>query len=1134
MKKITLLTLTLLLCLSLSAQTYAPHSLKAETNFSTVNLSWKAPNVKNALQWHNDYAYNGNDGDKTDPYGTLKFWMGARFEASDLTNVVGEQIDSIGYYQYREMVSLTLFIYENEKEVYSQALDVTNYEKDVWRKYALTTPYKIPANTDVKFALKLEYGENFSFGAIKDDGDPCTYYGKGDVYSLDGINWYNSGDGNYLLTAYVKNPGEGSADPDGYNVYCDGTKMNSEPLTEATYSAQGIANGEHTFYVTAIYGQDEVISKEIKVTVKNLASSFPPVNLMTPAIDGFSTTFSWIAPMIAPAELTWCNKEKSTAIGATSKTTPVVWIKNDFTPTDLISYVGGEISSISAHFSSTVTGVTLFVMKNDVIVYSEELSNIKVKSISADAWKTLNLATPVKIEEGASYSYGMYITHTAGLKPITISTNESVGTKGSTFSTSTQSSSGFDQSKPYWKTLAQGDIPGNWMMTATVTGATASNSVSGYEIYRDGEKIASNITETTYTDEVSAPGTYTYGFVAKSNNDLTSEMVTTTVTYSLPLKYNAPNIQNASLEGNKVNLAWNMDIEMKHYGTPTYIAGFDEEMSLMYGTRFTAAELAPYAGYQLTKLQIVLAEKVGDFSVGVYTSKGVVLSEVNLKEADIEPYYYYTIDLTTPVEITETSDFYIAYKVTAPAGSSPIILDGGPLVTNGAMVSLTEGATWMKLSTINSTYNDYNIVIGANLTPVDNSTATSTVLTKSSSIERNTLTRRVVGVNDVELGIGANSAITTKATVLSGIAPKATSFEIYRNKELIATATETNFTDYLSSCGGYIYNVRAIFENGWKSELSEDATIHYEIAQKPEAPFDLTGAYAENSLALSWKSPEEATVFSYATGDEENDVPYKITGMNEAYFAIKMPVETVNQYAGMELSHVKFKIASTSITSMSVVVMYGTNIAYTQPVNVNDLQVGWNNIRLDKPMVVKENVEMGIGYLCSYPSGTSVVVADAGPVSKAGYSDLLSASAYSWKSMNDNFGISCNWRIQGILKKADNALLLDATETTATDETTTYNVYCNGEIVAEGLTTTQYSVANPAYGKYVVTAVTDGVESAESNVLSFYPSAIEDTMIDDNAPVEYYNLQGIKVNADELGSGVYIKKQGNKVSKITH
>ena len=43
-------------------------------------------------------------------------------------------------------------------------------------------------------------------------------------------------------------------------------------------------------------------------------------------------------------------------------------------------------------------------------------------------------------------------------------------------------------------------------------------------------------------------------------------------------------------------------------------------------------------------------------------------------------------------------------------------------------------------------------------------------------------------------------------------------------------------------------------------------------------------------------------------------------------------------------------------------------------------------------------------------------------------------------------------------------------------------------------------------------------------------TGIEDTMVDDNAPVEYYNLQGVKVANPE--NGIFIKKQGTKTTKV--
>lgn len=51
---------------------------------------------------------------------------------------------------------------------------------------------------------------------------------------------------------------------------------------------------------------------------------------------------------------------------------------------------------------------------------------------------------------------------------------------------------------------------------------------------------------------------------------------------------------------------------------------------------------------------------------------------------------------------------------------------------------------------------------------------------------------------------------------------------------------------------------------------------------------------------------------------------------------------------------------------------------------------------------------------------------------------------------------------------------------------------------------------------------------------SFVDNAgVNDIIADEtNAPVEYYNLQGVKVAADNLSNGIYIKRQGSKATKV--
>lgn len=59
-------------------------------------------------------------------------------------------------------------------------------------------------------------------------------------------------------------------------------------------------------------------------------------------------------------------------------------------------------------------------------------------------------------------------------------------------------------------------------------------------------------------------------------------------------------------------------------------------------------------------------------------------------------------------------------------------------------------------------------------------------------------------------------------------------------------------------------------------------------------------------------------------------------------------------------------------------------------------------------------------------------------------------------------------------------------------------------------------------------------DTADQPLVNLYKeagtSSIEETVADENAPVEYFNLQGIRVNNPE--NGLYIRRQGNTVTKV--
>ena len=81
---------------------------------------------------------------------------------------------------------------------------------------------------------------------------------------------------------------------------------------------------------------------------------------------------------------------------------------------------------------------------------------------------------------------------------------------------------------------------------------TAAPEAVSYEVYRDGLRIANNLTSTTYTDHLNYAGSYTYYVTAQLNNDMTS-LPSNYVTITKEVEIEAEVINNT-----RVSLSWNL------------------------------------------------------------------------------------------------------------------------------------------------------------------------------------------------------------------------------------------------------------------------------------------------------------------------------------------------------------------------------------------------------------------------------------------------------------------------------------------------------------------------------------------------------------------------------------------------
>ncbi len=1128
--------LAAILCTAPSyARQGAPHTLTADAQFTTVDLKWRAPQAPKTLQWHNDYDYNGDNFTVTDTQKAQVCYAGARFTADDLKEYVGEVVDGITFHQYNDVVKVSGIVYEDGKIVAQGVADHSKYAKNEKLKIELDNPVAIKADTEYIFAIKVEGGLNMTYPLMKDKATDAP--GKGDLYSLDGVHWTPTGNGDYLVTANLVNDVDET--PADYTIYVDGNAVPDAEIIGATNEYSGVteytstlslAAGEHTIYVAAAYDGNAYKSFERKVTALDFDATAPSARFMSASATAFDVDLYWAAPLRGGSTLTWA-ENATTDFGAgmmagfaggTASKNAKIWVRNSFDATDLTPFgSNAKIKDIKVCLGEgTISGLTLFVMRDEAIAYSQALTADELAAIQANAWNTFTLTTPFALTPGHSYAYGFYATHNPNDKFVGIFACETRNNVGNSYSVSSPSST-FDNSKPSWRTLRQGNVEGNWAMMATLEDATSISAPTGYTLTRNGETIATGLTDKIYKDVVPAPGRYVYAVYPEIEGKA-GYPDQRAVNATLPADYAAPNLQcSYNHQTGEVSLAWDLDKLLAKYKSIDNYAGFDEEMTMMWGAQLTADELKPYAGMKITKLNIALGDEIGAFKAGIYTAKGTALSEASFEAGQIEPLNLYTVTLDTPVEITGEEDLYIAYSGTLPAGTTPLLLDNGPAATGGARVSLTGGLTWMNLGTIATSYADNNIVIGA--LAADQAGNTTEVLPRP--IAATPMGTCHIEATEEPLAVAYTAAYRAPAAKAPAV-PRAKSFNLYRNGVVILNTQQTTYEERVSF-NEYTYSVTALYEDGWESPHSAEIPVHIPIAQKGVAPYALTGIPVGSTLNLEWQPGDQAPSLTYVQGTKI--AGYGLSGTPHVF--VKFLADDLKPYVGQRIDHVLFGLYSDDVTNAAIEIAEGENIVYKQ--SVPSPVTGWNDIRLNEPYLIKAGTDLHIGYTLKHTSKVKPLGIDAledGTYpSDTGKADIYSTSASPgyWYTLAAKKKANYNWAIKAVLAS-------DNTELNAQEaDGTTYNLYYNGNIMRRNITGTTTAVSDAPEGEYCVTAVSAaGIESGESNKVNFIRQNI-DAITADAAGAEYYNLQGIRVDADSLTPGIYVRRTADgKAAKV--
>ena len=1070
-----------------------PHTVKAVATFDKMTLSWLSPTAPIDLKWHSGIPDHVTKG-YTKEQGLNDVVGAARFNTEELAPYANKIIDAIEYYEEYDPVEAYVQVYEDGTLVRNQKVDVSGFQKGVWRNTKLDDPYLIGGDKEIMVAVKLVYGGHRLSMLLFDD-EPTNQ--KGNLVSYDnGKTWSTFQYGDVLVTAHIRNLS--NTKPSGYNLIADKEELTEELITDTTYTIEHSADGEHSYYIQAIYkdGEENLLrAATVDGATKAVTNYVPSPGYLQCYIIGNSTVeLEWKKPLKRGDEITWSNKRFAGSIGVKGET-PRVWIYQSFTVNDLIAYPNHQISAINAFFTQAApTSMKIFVLKNGKIDYYRDVTDEELAAVNIDGWTKFPLEEPYKFETGNDYGFGYYCIHPKGKQIVGVDDSEGVSYKGCMVATAAPAEK-FEESKFRGDFLDEYGYEGNTMLTADIQAlgeVPPYEKIVGYDLYVNDKLVESDLTERSYLYTSDEVGTCKFSVVAKSASGKVSPAMNYHVSLSLSEDHNPPHILSSSYDAKtgKVELEWTKGLArlMKCDEGLRYGLGYDRDMEFSAGQMFTAEEMKDLKDYDIYAIDYTKFKSVEKLALEIYADSECVFSE---DITSLASGYASTLWLDEPVRIPEGKNIYIVYSMVCPKGTSAVPIDDGPYVPGGAVASLDHGKTWITLGDIDNEETFYNVYIKTRVRPHDTSREAE---------------------NQMAEGVIANGVRRQ---------PKVEKCIVYRNSIPVAETTGTTFSDTIDQYGEYTYTVSCVFANGCESARSNSFYVENHIPQKPEAPYNLRGEASGENLSLTWDAIDaDAAVLKYHNGIMGDSVGIGKSGCN---YVIGISADSLAQMGktGDFITHVKFYLASADVTTCAAIVAVGSNIIRKQNVDVARLVKGWNVVRLDEPFVIKpEYADVKVGCFLQHDLSIKPMAVDKG-LALIGRGDLY-ARYYQFGSFATDYDTDANFMIEGVFQKGTKPMRAAAQGDEADVPVITYNVYRNGAVVASGITEMGYEIYSAADGTYTVTATVDGVESAESNGFVYSGlTGIKLTGRDDDCNERTYDIKGIETQSL---NGLVIKK----------
>lgn len=453
-----------------------------------------------------------------------------------------------------------------------------------------------------------------------------------------------------------------------------------------------------------------------------------------------------------------------------------------------------------------------------------------------------------------------------------------------------------------------------------------SQAVTGYRIYRNGEKLADvPADKVAYVDKTAGALKLNYELSALYGSD-ESEKLETTVTMK-DSRYAAPatsisvyqsNYNNAVINWVQPNKGYDAAVRLHndHFVLPF---GSNTEKTYWAGVKFNSDLVSCYAdNFILKAIELYFCENTAEMTLTVSTNGKEVLTQA-IDQSKLKMGQNNIVKLNKDITLPTEGDVKVVIKVIQSTAAYPLGLAQDPSIEGGNLCS-EDGTTWTTLDKMSEGEYPYNWMIGM-------------LLDSNGNDEGEVLATRSIQ------------------------SPKVTSYQVYRDAEKIAETdmettpgTPLQYIDKNVEPGHHTYGVEAVYNYSLVSGLkNSNIIIQKRDLAKCAMPTNLKGMIKneDKEVILNWEMPEQAEV-GYTNWITQLGVGYvDITGW---YYGVSYDSERMKPFAGFKITNINFwPLADATFT---LHIYEGDSKIYAQDIDSYTLKK-INTVKLDNPVTIQ-------------------------------------------------------------------------------------------------------------------------------------------------------------------------------------